>query len=67
VLLKKSTAPCAGVLRNTAILRIVLARSNSVAAPQEPRLEVEDDAGDGLEVVLVFAEEVVEHIIAFGA
>ena len=28
--------------------------------------EVEDDAGDGLEVVLVLAEEVVEHVIAFG-
>src|SRR5208337_514836 len=27
--------------------------------------EVEDDAGDGLEVVLVLAEEGVEHIIAF--
>ncbi len=31
------------------------------------RSEVEDDAGDALEVVLVFAEEVVEHVIAFGA
>jgi len=30
------------------------------------RSEVEDDAGDGLEVVLVLAEEVVEHVIAFG-
>jgi|GEM_PF-5139502 len=28
--------------------------------------EVEDDAGDGLEVVLVLAEEGVEHVIAFG-
>jgi hypothetical protein len=27
---------------------------------------VEDDAGDGLEVVLVLAEEVIEHVIAFG-
>jgi hypothetical protein len=27
---------------------------------------VEDDAGDALEVVLVLAEEGVEHIIAFG-
>jgi len=30
------------------------------------RSEVEDDAGDALEVVLVLAEEVVEHVIAFG-
>src|SRR5208337_2477654 len=30
------------------------------------RSEVEDDAGDGLEVVLVLAEEGVEHVIAFG-
>ena len=40
--------------------------SSALYTLAEPRSEVEDDAGDGLEVVLVLAEEGVEHVIAFG-